>query len=175
MFQHKHQHNSRVRAFPTHMSHRSYVEFHYATQFDIMCLSRGQGEFMGPLHRGKMFDFRTDAFVVFTLRHKGETTVGLFVSGIDNQTATTKVYPASELSSGKRHSRRQAGAFDEIERREGSPFIRPIARRVMRQRGTPSKMNAIAFWYEPFDVPFVKKFDQEKVEFSSENITREFV
>lgn len=34
------------------------------------------------------------------------------------------------------------------------------------------KMNAIAFWCDP---SFVKKFDREKVEFSSGDLVREFV
>lgn len=37
-----------MRALPTHMLRYGYVEFHYATEFGITCLSRGHGGFYRP-------------------------------------------------------------------------------------------------------------------------------
>lgn len=89
-----------------------YVKFHHTTQFDITCLSRGQGGFMSPLYRGEISILgRTHSSSLRCVVKTKRSWAYLYRA----PAATTKVYRAPELSPEKRRSWLRTGVFDEIE------------------------------------------------------------
>lgn len=171
---------SRVHAFSTHMPRCGYVEFHYAAQFDITCLSRVQSGFMATIS-GEDVRFRDGPSLhsssLRVRRRKSGTIASLFVSSIDDQRRWRKLFCVQTFVGRNGFLDDEPGILMKLNIEEDPPLIRPIALRVMLQRGTAPKINAIAFWCELLFVwTFVKKFDQERrSKFSSGNLIREFV
>lgn len=140
--------------YPAHLrSQCGYVEFHYAAQFGIICVHRGERvRFMGAhtLHRERRYSGFRDRSSrrirhrIFAPRHKNGTTADLrFVSRLHRRrpTAMTKVYP--EFLPGEQQIRDDSGTLDGIERQRGWSSPRSIARRVdksMRRNDTSSAL-----------------------------------